>query len=179
MKNEKLKTEEMKKPASVPLGGTTAGKEEFESQLLDLARVTRVTAGGKQLRFRAVMVVGNKAGKVGVGVAKGRDVAQAVEKSTRVAKINLIEIPFLGQTIPHEVEAKFGPARVLLRPQRKGRGLVAGGPVRVICNLAGIKDISSKLLSRSRNKLNIARATITALKKLKTQKSKLKTTAQS
>ena len=142
-------------------------KSEYDSKLLDLARVTRVTAGGKQLRFRAVVVVGNKAGKVGVAVAKGRDVAQAVEKATRLSKKNIIEVPIFEDTIPHEVEAKFGPARVLLRPQRKGRGLVAGGQVRVICNLAGIKNISSKLLSKSRNKLNIARATISALRKLK------------
>jgi small subunit ribosomal protein S5 len=142
-------------------------KEEFESKLLDLARVTRVTAGGKQLRFRAVVVIGNKTGSVGVGVAKGRDVAQAVEKAQRLAKKNLIEVPIFEDTIPHEVEAKYGPARVLLRPQRKGRGLVAGGTVRVICHLAGIKNISSKLLSRSRNKINIARATIKALRALK------------
>lgn len=142
-------------------------KEEFESKLLDLARVTRVTAGGKQLRFRAVVVVGDKNGKVGVGVAKGRDVAQAIEKATRIAKKNIIEVPIFEESIAHQVEAKFGPARVLLRPQRKGRGLVAGGVVRVICNLVGIKNISSKLLSRSRNKLNNARATIKALRKLK------------
>ena len=142
-------------------------KDEFESKLLDLARVTRVTAGGKQLRFRAVVVVGNKNGRVGVGVNKGKDVAQAVEKATRLAKLNIIEIPFIGETIPHEVKAKFGSSEVLLRPQIKGRGLVAGGVVRVICTLAGIKNISSKLLSRSRNKINIARATIKALRELK------------
>lgn len=142
-------------------------KEEFESRLLDLSRVTKVTAGGKQLRFRAVIVIGNKNGKIGVGVAKGRDVAQGVEKATRLGKKNFIEIPFMGETIPHEVEAKSGAVRVLLKPQIKGRGLVAGGVVRIICQLAGIKNISSKLLSPSRNKLNIARATIKALKKLK------------
>jgi len=149
-------------------------KSEYDSKLLDLARVTRVTAGGKKLRFRAVVVVGNKAGKVGVAVAKGRDVAQAVEKATRLSKKNIIEFPIFEDTIPHEVEAKFGPARVLLKPQRKGRGLVAGGQVRVICNLAGIRNISSKLLSKSRNKLNIARATIKALRKLKVKNQKSK-----
>jgi len=142
-------------------------KSEYDSKLLDLARVTRVTAGGKQLRFRAVVVIGNKKGKLGLAVSKGSDVQQAVEKATRLAKKNLFEIKSTDETIAHEVEAKSGPARVLLRPQRKGRGLVAGGVVRVICNLAGIKNISSKLLSRSRNKLNIARATIKALKELK------------
>ncbi|MBM4177430.1 30S ribosomal protein S5 [Candidatus Gribaldobacteria bacterium] len=140
---------------------------EFDSKLLDLARVTRVTKGGKQLRFRAVIVLGNKKGKIGLAVSKGIDVQQAVEKATRLAKKNLIEVPISGSTIAHEVKAKFGPARVLLRPQGKGRGLVAGGQVRIICQLAGIKDISSKLLSRSRNKLNIAKATIQALEKLK------------
>jgi len=144
-------------------------REEFESKLLDLARVAHTRAGGKKLRFRAVIVAGNKAGKVGVGVASGLDVAQAVEKATFQTKKNVIEVPIVRDTIPHEVEAKFGPARVLLRPQRKGRGLVAGGTVRVICTLAGIKNISSKLLGKTGNKLNNARATIEALKKLKQQ----------
>jgi small subunit ribosomal protein S5 len=151
--------------------GAVKPKEEFESKLLDLARVTKVTGGGKTMRFRAVVVIGDKKNKVGIGVAKGKDVSQAVEKSTRLARKHLIEIPSVEETIPHTAEAKFGPARVLLRPQTKGRGLVAGGVVRVICHLAGVKNISSKLLSRSRNKLNIARATITALKKLKMKNS--------
>jgi len=150
-------------------------KSEYDSQLLDLARVTRVTGGGKQMRFRAVMVVGNKKGKVGIGVSKGKDVQQAVEKATRLAKKHILEVPVSGDTIPHEVMEKSGPAVVLLKPQGKGLGLVAGGVVRVICNLAGIKDISSKLLSRSRNKLNIARATMKALRGLKVKDSKAKT----
>lgn len=147
-------------------------EEKFESKLLDLSRVTHVRAGGKKLRFRAVVVVGNKNGKVGVGVASGMDVAQAVEKATYQARKNVIEVPILEGTIPHEVEAKFGPAKVLLKPQRKGRGLVAGGVVRVICQLAGIKDISSKLLGKSTNAFNNAKATIKALLKLKIIKTK-------
>ncbi|MFH1714418.1 MAG: 30S ribosomal protein S5 [Candidatus Nealsonbacteria bacterium] len=142
-------------------------KDEFDSKLLDLARVTRVSAGGRRFRFRVVMVVGNKIGKVGIGVAKGTDVAQAVEKATRLAKKHLIEVPIVGDTIPHEVSAKFGAAQVLLKPQKKGRGLVAGGTVRVICTLAGIKNISSKVLSRTGNKLNNAQATIKAIGKLR------------
>jgi len=142
-------------------------KDEFESQLLDLARVVRVTCGGKRLRFRAVVAIGDKKGSVGIGIAKGKDVSQAIEKATRVAKKKIIIVPIFEGTISHQIEAKFGPAKVLLKPQRKGRGLVAGGAVRVICNLAGIKNISSKLLSKSRNKYNIAKATIEALKKLK------------
>lgn len=147
-------------------------KSEFDSKLLDLARVTRVTAGGKQMRFRAVIVVGNKKGKVGVGVSKGADVQRAIEKATRLAKKNIIEVPVSGHTIPYEVEAKLGSARVLLRPQREGRGLVAGGVVRVICQLSGVPNVSSKLLSRSRNKLNIARATIKALEGLQIKETK-------
>ena len=141
-------------------------KDEFESKLLDLARVTKVTGGGKTMRFRAVIVAGNKMGKVGIGAAKGLDVSQAIEKATRVAKKNLRDIPMADGTIPFEVEAKFGPSRVILKPQMKGKGLVAGGTVRIICSLAGIQDISSKTLSRTRNKLNNAQATMQALAKL-------------
>jgi len=147
-------------------------KEKIETKLLDLKRVAHTRAGGKKLRFRAVIVVGNKAGKVGVGVASGLDVAQAIEKATFQAKKNMIEVPIVNDTIPHEVYAKFGPAKVLLKPQRKGRGLVAGGTVRIICILAGIKNISSKNLGRTSNKMNVARATIEALKKLKIRKPK-------
>jgi len=143
-------------------------KEEFESKLLDLTRLAHMKAGGRRFRFRAVVIVGNKEGKVGVGAAKGRDVAQAIEKATKRAKKEAIFVPTLRGTIPHQVEAKFSTAKVLLKPQRKGRGLVAGGVVRVICELAGIEDISSKFLSRTKNKMNIARATIKALKNLKT-----------
>jgi small subunit ribosomal protein S5 len=142
----------------------------FESKLLDLARVSHTREGGKQLRFRAVMVVGDKKGKVGVGVASGADVAKAIEKATRLSKKSLVEVPIINDTIPHQVEAKFGAAKVLLKPQRKGRGLVAGGTVRVICVLGGIKNISSKVLGTTSNKLNNARATIVALKKLKKPK---------
>jgi len=142
-------------------------KDEFDSKLLDLARVTRVTRGGKRFRFRATVVVGDKKGRVGLGVAKGLDVAKAVEKATKKAKKNLLVVPISNETISHQTEAKFGAAKVLLKPQRKGRGLVAGGTVRVICTLAGIKNISSKILSKSGNKLNNAQATIKALKGLK------------
>jgi small subunit ribosomal protein S5 len=141
-------------------------KEGMESILLDLTRVSRMTQGGRRFRFRATVVVGDKNGSVGVGISKGFDVPQAIEKATRKAKKNLIKVPIVNETIPHETEAKFCSARVLLKPQKKGRGLVAGGPVRIICELAGIKNISSKLLSKTRNKYNIAMATIKALNRL-------------
>lgn len=145
-------------------------RDEFDSKLLDLSRVSHTRAGGKKMKFRAVIVSGNKAGKIGVGVASGLDVAQAVEKATFQSKRNIIEVPIVEGSICHEVFAKYGPAKVLLKPQRKGRGLVAGGTIRIICQLSGIKNISSKILGRTGNKLNNARATIEALKKLKTKK---------
>jgi len=142
-------------------------KDEFESKLLDLARISHTRAGGKKMRFRAVIVTGDKHGKVGLGIAKGSDVQLSIEKATRLSKKYLIDVPIIEETIPHEVYAKFGAARILLRPQRKGRGLVAGGTVRVVCALAGIKNISSKILGSTGNKINNARATIAALRKLR------------
>ena len=142
-------------------------KDEFDSNLLDLTRVMRMTAGGRRFRFRAGVVVGDKKGKIGFGVSKGADVAQAVEKATRIAKKNLVVVPMINDTIPHPVEAKFGAAKVMLKPQAKGRGLVAGGTVRVICSMVGIKNISSKKIGKTSNKINNAKATISALKKLK------------
>lgn len=126
-----------------------------------------MTAGGRRFRFRATMIIGNKQQVVGMGVAKGKDVAQAIEKATRMAKKKAISILMMENTISHETRAKFNSAEVILRPQRKGRGLVAGGVVRIICELAGIKDISSKLLGNTSNKINIALATMKALGKIR------------
>jgi len=141
-------------------------KDEFDSKLLNLSRVERMTGGGRRLRFRAVMIIGDKKGKVGLGIATGVDVAQAIQKATRLAEKKLIQVPIIDGTIPFEIEAKYKAAKILLRPQRKGRGLVAGGTVRVICSLAGIEDISSKVISKSRNKINNAKATLLAFQKL-------------
>ncbi len=148
---------------------------EFDSKLLDLSRVERMTAGGRRLRFRAVMVIGDKKGRVAVSATKSADVSQAIEKASKMAQKNLIKVPIINDTIPHQTEAKYGAARVLLRPQKKGRGLVAGGTVRIICNLAGIENISAKVIGRTNNKFNNAKATIKALSQLKadeTQKDK-------
>jgi len=152
--------------------------DEIESKLLDLSRVERMTAGGRRLRFRAVVIVGNKKGKVGVAVAKATDVSQAVEKATKLGKKNMIDVPIVNDTIPYQAEARFGAAQILLRPQGKGRGLIAGGTTKLICELAGIKNISAKSISRTGNKLNNAKATILALKKMRlstTNKEPLKT----
>lgn len=142
-------------------------KSEYESKLLGLDRIAHMKAGGRRFRFKALVIVGNRMGKVGLGVAKGSDVAQSIDKATRLATKYVITIPTVQDTIPHEVFAKYSSAKVLLRPQVKGRGMVAGGTVRIICTMAGIKNISSKILGRTRNKLNNAKATMLALKKLK------------
>jgi small subunit ribosomal protein S5 len=147
-------------------------REPSDAKLIDLARVTRVAAGGRRFRFRAVVVSGDKLGHVGVGVAKGADVAQAIEKATRQAKKKSILVPIVEGTIPHEVEAKFGASRVLLKPQRGGHGLVAGGAVRTVCEFAGILNISGKFVSKTHNKLNNALVAIEALKKLKVSQKK-------
>lgn len=144
-------------------------KEEngFDEKLLDLRRVTRVMAGGKRFSFRATVVIGNRQGKVGVGVAKGKDVAQAIQKAKRVAEKSLVTVSVIKGTIPHEVRAKYCASEIILKPGKEGHGLVAGGPVRVVCDLAGIKNLSAKILGRTPNKLNNARATLEALKKMK------------
>ncbi len=143
-----------------------AEKSEYEQKLLDVARVVRVVAGGRRFRFRAVMVIGDRGGKVGVGVSKGQDVSLAVEKAVARARKSIIKVPIINGTIPHQVEAKFSTARVILKPAAKGRGIVAGGAVRVVCDLAGIENLSGKIVGKTRNKLNNARATIKALESL-------------
>ena len=139
---------------------------EFSEQVVQIDRVARVVAGGKRLRFRAVVVVGNQTDKVGLGVEKANDVATAVQKAVKVAKKNLISVPIKNETIPHEILQSFGSAKVLLKPASKGTGIIAGGPIRVIANLAGIKNISAKILG-SPNKMNNLKATILALEKLR------------
>ena len=142
-------------------------KSEFDSKLLDLARVARVTKGGKRFSFRATMVVGDSKGRVGVGVAQGHDVQQAMEKSTQNAKKHLVRVSITNGTIAHEVLHKYHSAIIVIKPAPTGSGVKAGGAVRVIAKLAGIHNITAKLIGRTGNKINIARATIQALSKLK------------
>lgn len=142
-------------------------KSEFEQGVLDVRRTARVVAGGRRFSFRATVVVGNRNGKVGLGVGKGADVSSAIDKAVYQAKKNIVEVPLTDErSIPRETESKFSASRVLLKPAREGRGLIAGGPVRVIADLAGIKNLTSKILGRTVNKLNNAKATMAALKKL-------------
>ena len=144
-------------------------KSEFEQKVLDIRRVARVVAGGKRFRFRATVILGDHKGRVGVGVDKGADTSESIEKAARSAKKRLIKVPIKDGTIPHEVMGKFASALVLLKPAKAGHGIVAGGPVRIIVSLAGISSISSKILGTTTNKLNNARAAIEALKKLKSK----------
>lgn len=145
-------------------------KDDFKEKVLDVRRVTRVVAGGKRFRFRATVVVGDEKGRVGVGVAKGIDVQSAVQKARGEGKKNLLHLTLReGRTIPHEVSAKYSAARVLIKPAAAGHGLKAGGAVRVVLSLAGVKDATAKCLGRTPNKLTNALATIEALKKLKSK----------
>ena len=143
-------------------------RSEFDRKLLDVRRVARVVAGGRRFSFRVTVVVGNRKGKVGVGVAKGPDVTIATEKAASRARKHLAFIPITPVgSIAHEVRAKFSSATVLLRPRPAGSGIIAGGSVRAVVELAGISNVSSKILSRTPNKLTNAMATLEALKQLK------------
>ena len=122
--------------------------------------------GGRRLRFKALVVVGDRKARVGVGVAKGRDVQQAIEKATNIAKKNLVTIPLVNETIPHDIEVKYGAARVMLKPAAPGTGIIAGGVVRAIIGTTGISNLVTKSLG-STNKVNIAYATVKALSQLK------------
>ncbi len=141
-------------------------KEEFEQRILDVARVTRVMKGGKRMSFRVCIVIGDKKGRVAVALGKGADVTLAVNKAVNKAKKNIVNVPIVDDTIPHQIYQKFGSAKILIKPASQGRGVIAGGVVRVIMDLAGVKNISSKILGTS-NKVNNAKCTILALKNLK------------
>lgn len=147
-------------------GGRRPNKQdtvrEFEQKILDLARVTRVTAGGKRMSFRCALIIGDKKGRVGLGVAKGADVQIAVDKAYRQAKKNLVTVPIVDETIPHAITMKFGSATVLLKPAPKGSGLKAGGAVRMVLEYAGVPNAVSKILN-SNNKINIAKAALVAI----------------
>jgi len=143
---------------------------EFEQQILDLARVTRVMAGGKRMRFRACIALGNRAGKVGIGLAKGADVTLAITKAVNQAKKNMIDVPIAaGGTIPHEIKHKFGASVILLRPAKHGRGVICGGVVRIIAEIAGLQNVTGKILGTNNNVTN-AKCMIEALALLKGKK---------
>lgn len=144
-----------------------APREEklFEEQVINIDRVSRVVKGGRRFRFKALVVVGDRKNRVGVGVSKGQDVQTAIAKATDVAKKNMITIPVVNTTIPHDAEVKVSGARVLIKPAAPGTGIIAGGVVRQIIGVTGINNMLSKSLG-STNKVNIAYATIEALQSL-------------
>lgn len=156
-------------------GGRGGRRDEvsdgFNERVLDMRRVTRVVKGGKRFRFRATIVIGDGKGRVGVGIGKGADVQQTVAKAKVDAKKNLLNLELKdGRTLAHEVVAKYSAARVLIRPAEEGHGIKAGGSVRVVLAMAGVKDATAKILSRTPNKLTNALATIEALRNIKAPK---------
>ncbi len=146
---------------------------ELEERVVAINRVTKVVKGGRRLRFAALVVVGDRNGRVGFGTGKAQEVPEAIRKAVEDAKKNLIEVPMVGTTIPHEVRSEFGGAKVLLKPAVEGAGVAAGGAVRIIMDLAGISDVTSKSLG-SNTPINVIRATMDGLSKLKTREDVLK-----
>jgi small subunit ribosomal protein S5 len=140
-------------------------ESEYDEKVIRISRVSKKTKGGDQMGFTALMVVGDKKGKVGVGLGKAKDVVSAIQKGVRQAKKEMIEVPIQGTTIPFRVEAKHGAGKVLLKPAAKGSGVIAGGAVRAVVEAAGIKDISAKILG-SDNQASSVHATMAALKKI-------------
>ena len=145
---------------------------EFDQKILDLSRVTRVTAGGKRMRFRVCLIIGDRLGQVGYGVTKGADVQLSVEKAVRAAKKTLMRVPLVNETVPFPVKAKFGASSIILMPAPKGTGLKAGGAVRAVLELAGVPNAVSKIMGSS-NKINTVKATFAALHMLRESTSTL------
>lgn len=144
-------------------------KDEFDQKLIEVARVTRVMAGGKRMSFRACVVIGDRKGRVGMGLRKGADVAVAINKAVRAAKKKIIKVNIVNDTIPGRIYEKLGAAKVLLKPASPGTGIIAGGPIRSVLELAGIKNVVSKILG-TQNKVNNVKVTLKALGKLKDYK---------
>jgi len=140
--------------------------DEFEKKVLQVDRISRTVRGGRRIRFRVLVILGNRAGKVGMGIGKATEVVEAVEKGTTMARKNLVEVPIVSGTIPHELEVFMGSAHLLLKPAKAGSSIVAGGTIRTICDLAGIKDVMGKILGTA-NKINNSKAMFEAFRRFK------------
>jgi len=143
--------------------------KEFEENVVSVNRISKKTKGGNQIRFSALVVIGDKKGRVGAGLSKSADVRTSIQKSIEYAKNHLITVPMVGNTIPFQIEYKYGAAKILLKPAPEGTGIIAGGPVRIVLELAGIKDVVAKMLG-TKNKITNVYATILALEKISFQK---------
>lgn len=141
-------------------------EKEFEEKIVRVSRVSKKTKGGNKISFSVLVVVGDKKGRVGVGLGKAPDVLSGIKKGIKQAKRNLFQVPMKGSTIPHEIRVKKGAADILLKPAPSGTGVIAGGPVRTVVEAAGIRDIVSKILG-TRNKASNVYTTIEALKQLR------------
>lgn len=142
-------------------------EKEFEERVVTINRVTKVVKGGRKFRFAALVVIGDKKGRVGFGTGKANEVPDAIRKATENAKRNVIKVPIIKGTIPHEVTGTYGSGNVFLRPASQGTGIIAGGPVRAVVELAGYTDLLSKCIG-SRTPINMVRATMDGLASLKT-----------
>ena len=150
--------------------GEDGGRErsEYDQKVVEVKRVTRVTGGGKRMRFRALVVIGDRKGKVGMGLKKGGDVAESVNKAVNAAKKNMVTLPLINETIPHEVSIKYSSSSLFLRPAKPGSGVIAGGAVRQVFELAGVKNVVCKMLG-SNNKVNNVKAVFAAFKSMKSK----------
>ncbi|HVY67991.1 MAG TPA: 30S ribosomal protein S5 [Patescibacteria group bacterium] len=151
-----------------PRRGGERERSEFDQKVVEVKRVTRVVAGGKRMRFRALVVIGDRKGRVGMGLKKGTDVSESVNKAVAAAKKNMVTLPLVNETIPHEVNIKYKSSSLMLKPAKPGSGVIAGGAVRSVMELSGVKNVVCKMLG-SNNKVNNVKAVFAAFRRMKSK----------